>query len=75
MPAADQVTVCDFCHKKQVTWRTEIMAFRQFSDKGYVHCRAELDVGTCQSCGSKSLRQNSDEILDATFQKEYRKLP
>ena len=71
----DKVTVCDFCNKKQVAWRLEEMAFRQSSDKGYVHCRVALPVGTCQSCGSKSLEPGSDEILDAAFQEAYRKLP
>ncbi|MEJ0076687.1 MAG: hypothetical protein WDO17_14785 [Alphaproteobacteria bacterium] len=67
-------TVCDFCRQKQVTWRTEDMAFRQWSDKGYVHCRVALAVGTCQNCGAKSLEPGSDQILDAAFQREYRKL-
>ena len=71
----DTLTVCDFCHMRQVIWRTEEMAFRQSSDKGYVHCRVELSIGTCQSCGTKSLKPGSDQILDAAFQKEYRKLP
>lgn len=75
MPVDDRVTACDFCHRKQVTWRTETMAFRQSSDKGVVHCRAELAVGTCQSCGTKSLEPGSDQILNAAFQEEYRKLP
>jgi hypothetical protein len=70
----DTLTVCDFCHHKRVIWRTEEMAFRQWSEKGYLHCRVELDVGTCQSCGSKSLQPGSDQLLDAAFQEMYRKL-
>jgi hypothetical protein len=75
MPEDDKVTVCDFCHQKQVIWKTEVMAFRQWSDKDYVHCRVELPVGTCQSCGAKALEPGSDQILDAAFWEEYRKLP
>ena len=75
MRVGDEVTVCDFCHKEQVTWRSETMAFRQSSDKGYVYCRVELPIGTCRSCGAKSLRPGSDQILDAAFLVEYRKLP
>jgi hypothetical protein len=75
MPAKGEVIVCDFCRQKQVTWKIEAMAFRQWSDKGYVHCRVQLSVGTCQSCGSKSLEPESDQILDAAFQEAYRKLP
>jgi len=74
MPVNDEVTVCDFCHQKRVTWRTGEMAFRQSSDKGYVHCRVWLPIGTCRNCGSKSLEPNSDRILDAAFGEAYRKL-
>ncbi len=71
----DKVTFCDFCHQERVIWQAEEMAFRQWSDKGYVHCRVELAVGTCESCGSKSLQADSDEIFDAAFSEEYGKLP
>jgi len=74
MPVNERVTVCDFCHQKQVTWKTEEMTFRQWSDKGYVHCRVDLPVGTCASCGAKSLEPGSDHILDAAFEEAYRKL-
>jgi hypothetical protein len=74
MPVNKKVTVCDFCHKKRVSWKIEEMAFRQWSDKGYVRCRVELPVGTCQNCGSKSLESDSGRILDAAFLQEYRKL-
>ena len=74
MSVNKKVTACDFCHKKRVTWKLEEMAFRQWSDKGYVHCRVALQVGTCQSCGAKSLEPASGRILDAAFLQEYRKL-
>jgi hypothetical protein len=75
MPAEHQVTVCDFCHRKRVTWKIEEMSFRQWSDKAYVQCCVKLSVGTCLSCGAKSLQPGSDEIFDAAFAEEYRKLP
>ena len=74
MPGEDEVTVCDFCRQKRVTWTIEEMTFRQPSDKGYVNCRVKLPIGTCQGCGKKSLKPGSDQILDAVFQEEYRKL-
>ena len=64
---------CDFCGG-HVTWRLEEMAFRQSSDKGYIHCRVALPVGTCARCGSKTLGPDSDAIFDAAFQREYDKL-
>ncbi len=53
----------------------EEMAFRQWSDKGYIHCRVTVVVGTCDKCRVKSLDPGSDKILDEAFQREYDKLP
>jgi hypothetical protein len=73
---ADNGTVsCDFCKNGHLTWRLEEIAFRQSSDKGYVHCRVTLSVGICDSCGSKTLQRGSDRLFDAAFQREYDKLP
>jgi hypothetical protein len=47
------------------------MAFRQSSDRGYVHCRVELLVGTCDNCGSKILEPESDQIFEAAFRHQH----
>ena len=65
---------CDFCKKGRLIWRTEEMAFRQWSDKGYVRCHVTIGVGVCDHCGSKTLETDSDEIFDAAFRREYDKL-
>jgi hypothetical protein len=64
---------CDFCRKGPITWRAEEMAFRQSSDRGYVHCRVELLVGTCDNCGSKILEPESDRIFEAAFRLQHEK--
>jgi hypothetical protein len=53
----------------------EEMAFRQWSDKGYIPCRVTILVGTCDNCRVKSLDPGSDKILDEAFRREYDKLP
>jgi hypothetical protein len=76
MMTADNGAVrCNFCEKGHLTWRLEEMAFRQSSDKGDVHCRVALSVGTCGNCGSKTVEPGADRIFDAAFQREYDKLP
>ena len=72
--ATNKAEACVFCKQGPVTWRLEEMSFWQASDKGYVHCRVELPVGTCDKCGSKSLNPDSDEVFDACFKREYDKL-
>ena len=74
MASKQRIGLCDYCGKGRVTWRLEEIAFRQWSDKGYVHCRATLPVGTCHNCQAKSLEESSDRIFDAAFQEGYDKL-
>ena len=37
--AAGEPTICEICKRGRVTKRMEKMAFRQWSDKGYIQCR------------------------------------
>jgi hypothetical protein len=66
---------CDLCKKGRVIQRMEEMAFRQWSNKGYVHCRVTILIGTCDRCGAKSLDPGSDKIFDEAFKQAYDKLP
>ena len=70
----DDSTACDFCKRGHVVMSSEEMAFRQWSDKGYIHCRVQILIGTCDQCGSKTLTPNSQQIFDAAFRREYDKL-
>jgi hypothetical protein len=54
--------------------RVERMAFKQFSDKGYVHCQATIMVGTCDNCKMRFVNQGVDEIFDEAFQRAYEKM-
>jgi len=53
--------------------RMEQFAFHQMSDKGYVHCRVSILIGTCDSCHAKSI--DDETALDEAFKREYDKLP
>jgi hypothetical protein len=75
MAAEDEPVRCEICKKGHVTKRREKLAFRQWSDKGYVHCQVRVFMGTCNNCGAKSLDPGSEKILDEAFQQEYDKLP
>src|ERR1700730_2796479 len=65
--------ICEICKQGRVTKRMEEMEFRQWSDKGYIHCRATILIGTCNNCHVKHLDPGSDKILDEAFQREYDK--
>jgi hypothetical protein len=74
MAAENEAVICNVCKKGRVTKRREAIAFRQWSDKGYVHCRVIILIGTCENCGAKSLDPGADQIFDEAFKKEYDKL-
>jgi hypothetical protein len=67
--------ICEYCKKGRVVKRMEEIAFRQWSDKGYVHCRIMILGGTCDNCHAKSLDEEAEKIFDETFQREYHRLP
>ena len=74
MTAEDESMICVFCKKGRLTKRMERVAFRQSSDKGYVHCRVAILMGTCDSCHTKSSGPEAEEIFNQAFQREYDKL-
>ena len=75
MSEPDDAERCDFCKQGRVVTHKQLIAFRQWSDKGYIQCRVTVLVGTCDKCRVKSLEPGSDKILDEAFRREYDKLP
>ena len=65
---------CAFCGKRPVRWGVETITFRQASDKGYVHCRVEIETGICDRCGARTLPTDADRIFDEEFERQYRRL-
>lgn len=65
---------CVLCREGRVAQQLTRMAFRQWSDKGYIHCEAMVVVHVCDSCGMKTLDGSADKIMDEAFQREYRTL-
>jgi hypothetical protein len=67
-------TICLICGKGQVIKRNGEIAFRQWSDKGYIHCRVTIPIAICKRCDARfSPDPAIDKILDDAFQCEYEK--
>jgi hypothetical protein len=71
----DDAQQCVFCKKGCVITRKQQLAFRQWTDRGYVHCRAEVPIGLCDRCGSKHWNQEAEAIVEEVVRREYEKLP
>jgi hypothetical protein len=53
MSHPDDAQHCDFCRNGKVARQQQQVAFRQWTDKGYVFCRAEIPIGIFDRCGSR----------------------
>jgi hypothetical protein len=65
---------CDFCKIGHVTRQNQQIAFRQWTDKGYVHCQAEIPIGICDHCGAKHWNADAEAIIEDAVRREYDKL-
>ena len=74
MSDAHEVQRCDFCKHGHVTGRNEGISFRQWTDKGYVFCRAEIPIGVCDCCSAKHWNQVAEAIIEEVVRREYDKL-
>jgi hypothetical protein len=75
MATEDELIGCVFCGRGRLIESAEEMKFRQWSRKGYVHCRVMMPVSVCDLCGHRWFQPGVDQILDEAFQREYDKLP
>ena len=75
MSHPDDSQRCDFCRNGKVARQRQQVAFRQWTDKGYVFCRAEIPIGICDRCGSRHWNADAEAIIEETVRREYEKLP
>jgi hypothetical protein len=66
---------CDFCRRGEVIRRNQQLAFRQWTDKGYVFCRAEVPVGICDRCGARHWNADAEAIVEDAVRRAYERLP
>jgi hypothetical protein len=74
MSDAHDVERCDFCKRGLITRLNQPIGFRQWTDKGYVSCRAEIPIGVCDRCGTKHWNQVAEAIIEEVVRREYDKL-
>jgi hypothetical protein len=71
MSNGDETDVCDFCGQGKVIKRDEEIAFEQQTDRGPIHCRLTVLVGTCDHCGAKSYDEAADAAIAAAVRAGY----
>jgi hypothetical protein len=53
----------------------EEIAFYQWTDKGYIFCRATIPIARCNQCDSTSWEEGAEQIIQQAVRREYDKLP
>jgi hypothetical protein len=71
----DRMEICDFCKIGRLIERTQLIAFHQWTDKGYVFCRATVLIGVCEACGSRNFDEVAEATIDEAVRKAYEELP
>jgi hypothetical protein len=75
MPGRNETGVCDICKREMVLRTMQEIAFRQWTDKGYVHCRVIIPVATCAGCGARNWDAAAEAIIEEAVNRETDKLP
>jgi len=74
MSNKDRMELCDFCKAGQLIERTQLIAFHQWTDKGYIFCRATVLIGVCDKCGSRNWDDIAEATIDEAVRQAYEKL-
>lgn len=75
MSDPEDLRPCEFCKIGRVIKSDQTISFRQWTDKGYITCRATIPMGICDRCGSKNWDDDAEAIIEDAVRQEYQKLP
>jgi hypothetical protein len=67
----DHAESCDFCRRGRVIKKNEDIGFYQWTDKGYLYCRATVPVGLCDHCGMKSWDDEAESMIEDAVRRAY----
>jgi hypothetical protein len=65
---------CDFCKIGRIAKRKEQLAFRQWTDRGYVSCSAVIPIGVCDRCGLRDWDEAAEPIIEEAVRNAYETL-
>jgi hypothetical protein len=74
MPDQSERENCILCKRGRVIERRQEIAFRQWTNKGYVYCRVTIPMRICTLCGLKTSDGRAEATLDEAVRQEYDKL-
>src|SRR5262249_31019838 len=73
IPHKEETAICEFCRKGHNIQHLEDIAFRQWSDIGWISCRVAVSIDVCNVCNARTLPGGGDKILEEALQREVAK--
>jgi hypothetical protein len=65
---------CDFCARGLKIRRNQDLAFQQWTDRGFVSCRVNIPMSTCDCCNAKSWDDAAEAVIDEAVREAYDRL-
>ena len=66
---------CVFCKVGNLVRSDKGIAFKQWTDKGYLFCRVTIPMDICDRCGLKTWDADAEAIINEAVRKEYERMP
>ena len=74
MSSSSDGNTCYFCKRGRFIEKAEEIAFKQWTDKGYIFCRVNLAVGVCDHCDSRDWNAETEAAIREVVDRERDKL-
>ena len=74
MSSSSDGNTCYFCKRGRFIEKAEEIAFKQWTDKGYVFCRVNIAVGVCDHCDSRDWNAETEAAIREVVDREREKL-
>jgi hypothetical protein len=73
MRPPNDVPRCVLCKIGNLIRSDQELAFKQWTDKGYVFCRVTIHMDICDNCGWKACDNDAEAIINEAVRQEYEK--
>jgi hypothetical protein len=73
MRPSNDVPRCVLCKVGCLIRSDREIAFKRWTDKGYVFCRVTIPMDVCDNCGWKTSDIDAEAIIDEAVRQEYEK--
>jgi len=75
MRSPNDVQRCVLCKVGNLIRSDQEIAFKQWTDKGYVFCRVTIPMDVCDYCGWKTSDDNAEAIINEAVRQQYERKP